>query len=162
MGQVPTSQYIPAALKRQYTQPLKLEYIPSQRLTEAEHISFWTICLSHPSIGAFPGMRKDLVLIEIPLPQVTEHDDQSLHSEASHPGVTLLSSNMAEKKIKKKKFVIVNKYFYGSMILSYMDFFFANKVSMQTKYTSSPYRRNQMPSLDFLILIFMKTTILSL
>ena len=100
MGQVPTSQYIPAALKRQYTQPLKLEYIPSQRLTEAEHISFWTICLSHPSIGAFPGMRKDLVLIEIPLPQVTEHDDQSLHSEASHPGVTLLSSNMAEKKKK--------------------------------------------------------------
>ena len=42
-------------------------------------------------------MRKDLVLIEIPLPQVTEHDDQLLHSEASHPGVTLLSSNMAEK-----------------------------------------------------------------
>ena len=47
-------------------------------------------------------MRKDLVLIEIPLPQVTEHDDQSLHSEASHPGVTLLSSNMAEKKIKEE------------------------------------------------------------
>ena len=47
-------------------------------------------------------MRKDLVLIEIPLPQVTEHDDQSLHSEASHPGVTLLSSNMARKEIKKE------------------------------------------------------------
>lgn len=136
MGQVPTSQYIPAALKRQYTQPLKLEYIPSQRLTEAEHISFWTICLSHPSIGAFPGMRKDLVLIEIPLPQVTEHDDQSLHSEASHPGVTLLSSNMAEKKIKKKKFVIVNKYFYGSMILSYMDIFFCK----QSKYANKVYK----------------------
>ena len=53
-------------------------------------------------------MRKDLVLIEIPLPQVTEHDDQPLHSEASHPGVTLLSSNMAGKKIQKKKFSIVD------------------------------------------------------
>ena len=73
-------------------------YIPSQRRTEAEHISFWTICLSHPSIGAFSGRRKDLVLIEIPLPQVTEQDDQALHSEASHPGVTVLSSNMAAKE----------------------------------------------------------------
>ena len=81
-------------------------------------------------------MRKDLVLIEIPLPQVTEHDDQSLHSEASHPGVTLLSSNMAEKKIKKKKFVIVNKYFYGSMILSYMDIFFCK----QSKYANKVYK----------------------
>ena len=76
-------------------------YIPSQRRTEAEHISFWTICLSHPSIiGAFSGIRKDLVLIEIPLPQVTEQDDQALHSEASHPGVTVLSSNMAAKEAR--------------------------------------------------------------
>ena len=46
-------------------------------------------------------MRKDLVLIEIPLPQVTEHDDQALHSEASHPGVMALSSNVAEKEEAK-------------------------------------------------------------
>ena len=46
-------------------------------------------------------MRKDLVLIEIPLPQVTEHDDQALHSEASHPGVMVLSSNVAEKEEAK-------------------------------------------------------------
>ena len=33
---------------------------------------------------------------------------------------------------------------------------------MQTKYVSSPYHRNQMPSFNFLILVLMKTTILSL
>ena len=63
-----------------------LASLPSHNGIEAEHISLWTICLSHPNIRAFSGNRKLRVLIEIPLPQVTEHADQLLHSEASQPG----------------------------------------------------------------------------
>ena len=61
------------------------EGLPSQSRIGAEHISFCTICLSHPNIWAFSSWRKLRVLIEIPLPQVTEQDDHALHSEASQP-----------------------------------------------------------------------------
>ena len=59
--------------------------LPSHWGIGAEHISFCTICLSHPNIWAFSSWRKLRVLIEIPLPQVTEQDDHALHSEASQP-----------------------------------------------------------------------------
>lgn len=48
-------------------------------------------------MAAFSGMRNDLVLMEIPFPQVTEHGDQSVHSEASHPG-KVWSSKAEEMK----------------------------------------------------------------
>ena len=110
-------------------------------------------------------MRKDLVLIEIPLPQVTEHDDQLLHSEASQPGVTLLSSNMAEKiKVYNSKhycfsLCMMIKSLYGlSIVNSPLDMQALHIIRIKWQKVCG----NAVPSLNFLIPVLLKTTILSL
>ena len=92
--------------------PTVEKWLPSHNGTVAEHISLWTICLSHPNIWAFSGTKKVRVLIEIPLPQVTEHADQLLQSEASHPG-TAWSSNMLFP-VKSRK---IGKHFQSTALL---------------------------------------------
>ena len=79
-------------------------YLPSHNGMVAEHISLWTIWRSHPNIWAFSGIKKDRVLIEIPLPQVTEHADQLLHSEASHPGNARSSNILLAEKERKNRY----------------------------------------------------------
>lgn len=77
--------------------------LPSHKSTGAEHISFCTSCRSHANICAFSGIKNERVLIEIPLPQVTEQDDHALQSEVSQPGVTMSSKMAGKKDIKLNK-----------------------------------------------------------